>query len=176
VRAEYEELDKAGKGALLRRERLYTSLISAWRIQRDQGALAALAIPAGRPQADPRDRENTKVRKENERLAAELDRARKVTRDPGKTLRAVGATRDRRPKQRERANTMIDAAITELQPLLGTRAACAATGRPQASHYRRHRMSPAPPRPARERRPQPASAHPGRTHPGAGGTQQPRAR
>ena len=70
----------------------------------------------------------------------------------------------------------VRAPVTELKPLLGTRAACAATGRPQANHYRRHRMSPAPPRPARERRPQPASAHPGRTHPGAGGTQQPRAR
>ncbi len=41
VLAEYESLDKAGKGALLRREGLYTSLISAWRQQRDQGALQA---------------------------------------------------------------------------------------------------------------------------------------
>lgn len=39
---EYESLDKAGKGALLRREGLYTSLISAWRQQRDAGARAAL--------------------------------------------------------------------------------------------------------------------------------------
>jgi transposase len=45
---EYESLDKAGKGALLRREGLYTSLISAWRIQRDQGVRQALARPAGR--------------------------------------------------------------------------------------------------------------------------------
>jgi len=29
ILAEYEELDKAGKGALLRREGLYTSLIAA---------------------------------------------------------------------------------------------------------------------------------------------------
>jgi hypothetical protein len=145
----------------LRREGLYTSLISAWRSQRDQGALAALATPSGRPQADPRDRENTKLRKENERLAAELDKARKGGyRDPGKTLRAVGATRDRQPEQRERADTMIDAAITELKPLLGTRAACAATGRPQANHYRRHRTSPAPQRPARARRPQPRALTP----------------
>jgi putative transposase len=50
---------------------------------------------------------------------------------------------------------MIDDAITELTPLVGVRAACAATGRPQANHYRRHRQSPAPPRPARTRRPQP---------------------
>jgi transposase-like protein len=79
VLAEYEELDKAGKGALLRREGLYTSLISAWRLQRNQGARAALAKPAGRPQADPRDRENTRLRKENGRLTAELSKSRQVT-------------------------------------------------------------------------------------------------
>jgi len=50
---------------------------------------------------------------------------------------------------------MIDDAIAELAPLVGKRAACRATGRPQANHYRRHRQSPAPPRPVRERRPQP---------------------
>jgi putative transposase len=50
---------------------------------------------------------------------------------------------------------MIDDAITELQPLVGVREACAATGRPQANHYRRHRKSPAPVRPPRERKPQP---------------------
>ena len=38
ILAEYERLDKAGKGALLRREGLYTSLISEWRKQRDRGA------------------------------------------------------------------------------------------------------------------------------------------
>jgi transposase len=84
ILAEYEELDKAGKGALLRREGLYTSLISAWRLQRDQGARAALARPAGRPQADPKDRENTRLRKENERLTAELGKARQVIEIQGK--------------------------------------------------------------------------------------------
>jgi transposase len=84
ILTEYESLDKAGKGALLRREGLYTSLISAWRQQRDQGALAALAKPAGRPQADPADRENARLRKENERLRAELDKARKVIEVQGK--------------------------------------------------------------------------------------------
>ena len=50
---------------------------------------------------------------------------------------------------------MIDDAITELQPLVGVREACTAAGRPQATHYRRHRQSPAPVRPPRERKPQP---------------------
>jgi len=33
--AEYEGLDRPGKGALLRREGLYSSLINEWRKQRD---------------------------------------------------------------------------------------------------------------------------------------------
>jgi putative transposase len=51
---------------------------------------------------------------------------------------------------------MTDAAVTELAPVLGVRAACDAIGAAQASWYRRHRQSPAPYRPApiphRERR------------------------
>lgn len=81
---EYEALNKAGKGALLRREGLYSSLISEWRKQRDRGALEALAKPSGRPQADPRDREVARLRRQNERLEAELARARKVIEVQGK--------------------------------------------------------------------------------------------
>lgn len=40
---------------------------------------------------------------------------------------------------------MIDDAIAELAPAVGVKAACAAVGRSRASHYRRHRQSPAPP-------------------------------
>jgi transposase len=81
---EYERLDKAGKGALLRREGLYTSLISEWRKQRDRGALEALATPAGRQPTDLREREVARLRRENERLAAELGKARKVIEVQGK--------------------------------------------------------------------------------------------
>jgi transposase len=81
---EYEGLDKAGKGALLRREGLYTSLISEWHKQRDRGALQALATPAGRPSADPRDQEVARLRRENQRLAGELAKARKVIEVQGK--------------------------------------------------------------------------------------------
>ena len=90
ILTEYEGLDKAGKGALLRREGLYTSLISAWRAQRDQGALQALARPAGRPQADPRDRENARLRQRVERLEADLDKARKVIEVQGKLSALLG--------------------------------------------------------------------------------------
>jgi transposase len=84
ILAEYERLDKAGKGALLRREGLYTSLLSEWRKQRDRGALQALAKPQGRPPADPVERENARLRRENQRLAGELDKARKVIEVQGK--------------------------------------------------------------------------------------------
>lgn len=84
ILTEYEGLDKAGKGALSRREGLYTSLISEWRKQRDRGAREALAKPAGRPQADPRDRELIRLRRENERLSSELDQARRVIEVQGK--------------------------------------------------------------------------------------------
>jgi putative transposase len=51
---------------------------------------------------------------------------------------------------------MTDEAIAEMTPILGSiRAACRAAGRPQANHYRRHRQSPKPDKPERERRPQP---------------------
>ena len=81
---EYEGLDKAGKGALLRREGLYTSLISEWRKQRDRGALQALAKPAGRQPADPRDQQLARLHRENQRLQAELGKARKVIEVQGK--------------------------------------------------------------------------------------------
>jgi transposase-like protein len=89
VLSEYDSLDKAGKGALLRREGLYSSLISAWRLQRDQAALAGLA----RPTADAVERENTKLRRENERLRAELDKARRVIEVQGKLIGIEGQAR-----------------------------------------------------------------------------------
>src|SRR5258705_9195882 len=63
---EYEALDKAGKGSLLRREGLYSSLIAAWKSQRDQAVKEALARPAGRPPAGTRDKENAPLRRGEE--------------------------------------------------------------------------------------------------------------
>jgi putative transposase len=56
---------------------------------------------------------------------------------------------------------MIDDAVGELTPITGSvRAACRAAGRPQANHYRRHRQTPIPARPARKRRAQPRALTP----------------
>jgi len=84
ILAEYEPLDKFGKGALLRREGLYSSLLSAWREQRDRGAEQALAAPPGRPKADPRDREIARLEGQVGRLEAELGKARAVIEVQGK--------------------------------------------------------------------------------------------
>src|SRR6266511_1561612 len=80
ILGEYEQLDKAGKGALLRREGLYTSLISEWRKQRDKGALAALgeAKRRGRPPVDPLQRELARLAAENARLRDQLAKQAKV--------------------------------------------------------------------------------------------------
>ncbi len=118
-----------GRGALLRREGLYTSLISAWREQRDKGALEALGRPAGTQPISAEQRELARLRRENERLSAELDTARAVIEVQGKLSGSVGHPRDQ--QQQERARAMIDEAIRELTPLVGARAACAAVGRPR---------------------------------------------
>lgn len=81
---EYDRLDKAGKGALLRREGLYSSLISSWRTARDHGAEQALARPVGRPKADPRDKKIDALEGEVERLRAELGKTRQVIEVQGK--------------------------------------------------------------------------------------------
>jgi transposase len=78
ILAEYDTLPRLARGAMLRREGLYSSLITTWRRQRDQGADAALARPSGRQKADPRDREISRLKKDNVRLAHELDKSRQV--------------------------------------------------------------------------------------------------
>jgi transposase len=84
ILAEYESLDRDGKGELLRREVLYTSLLSEWRKQRDRGAIEALAGKPGRPPLDPVERENTRLRHRVERLEDDLSRARAVIEVQGK--------------------------------------------------------------------------------------------
>jgi transposase-like protein len=83
ILAEYDGLDKTARGALLRREGLYSSLITTWRQQREQGP-EALARPPGRQKADPRDREITRLKAKVERLTGDLDKSRQVVEIQGK--------------------------------------------------------------------------------------------
>ena len=84
ILAEYEGLDRDAKGGLLRREGLYTSLISEWRKQRDRGALEALATKPGRRPVDPMERDNARLRQRVDRLEQELGTARRVIEVQGK--------------------------------------------------------------------------------------------
>ena len=77
--AEYDACVGDGdKGALLRREGLYSSHVIEWRRGRDAGALAGPARPRGRPAADPRDAQIARLRKEKAKLEQELAKARFV--------------------------------------------------------------------------------------------------
>jgi transposase-like protein len=78
ILAEYERRSPVMRSALLRREGLYTSSISEWRRQRDEGALHALGGTRGRPPAEPSEREVERLRQEVARLQAELGKAQRV--------------------------------------------------------------------------------------------------
>ena len=84
ILAEYDAADRDGRGALMRREGLYSSLISEWRKQRDKGALEALGKTRGRPPADPVERENARLRAEVAKLRAEAETSRRVIEVQGK--------------------------------------------------------------------------------------------
>jgi transposase len=83
--AEYDALDdKGARGALLRREGIYSSNITTWRNQRDKGSEAAPASSAGHSKADPREREIARLKRDIARLEGELDTSRKVIEIQGK--------------------------------------------------------------------------------------------
>ena len=84
ILAEYDGADKNTKGAILRREGLYTSLITTWRSQRQRGGIDALGRSPGAPKASPDARELARLRKENARLRADLDRSKAVIEVQGK--------------------------------------------------------------------------------------------
>src|SRR5713226_386822 len=60
-------------GALLRREGLYSSLLTEWRRAREAGALQALSRPRGRRPAHPLELENAELRRRVERAEVELE-------------------------------------------------------------------------------------------------------
>jgi transposase len=78
VVAAYDAAPDGEKGAVLRREGLYSSHIVEWRRARDSGALAGLAPPRGRPAADPRDVQIARLNREKRQLEQELAKARFV--------------------------------------------------------------------------------------------------
>lgn len=78
-------------GALLRREGLYSSHLSTWRRQREQGLLEALSPKQrGRKEKDELDRELSRLRRENERLQDRLEQAETIIDVQKKLSRLLG--------------------------------------------------------------------------------------
>ena len=75
--AEVAAATRGGLGALLRREGLYSSLLTYWRRERAHGILEALTPQKRGPksQRNPLEEENQKLRRQNARLSEDLRKA-----------------------------------------------------------------------------------------------------
>jgi transposase len=106
VLEEYENAETPReRAALLRREGIYTSSISEWRRARDAAASAPVQEKSpGRPARDAADAENERLRKENEKLAAELARTKAALEVVGKAhalleLLSESADSEKKPRK-----------------------------------------------------------------------------
>jgi len=85
ILAEYDACSEAGeKGAILRREGLYSSIITDWRRQHRQGLLKAAVGRSDMSRGGPSMSELNKLRAENERLRRKLAQAEVVIEVQGK--------------------------------------------------------------------------------------------
>jgi transposase-like protein len=85
ILAEYDRCSESGeKGAILRREGLYSSLITDWRRQHRQGLLKAAVGRADGGRGGPSYSETMKLRAEVERLRVKLAQAEAVIGVQGK--------------------------------------------------------------------------------------------
>lgn len=102
---EVDGLSRPGEiGALLRREGLYSSHLSTWRKQRDEGAFEALSRPRGRKPADPLEKENAELRRRSERAESELAKARRVIEVQGNVCALLGELSEPRGAQPSKSN------------------------------------------------------------------------
>jgi len=79
-------------GALLRREGLYSSHLTTWRRQREQGELGTQK--RGPSPADPATKEGERLRRENERLRKRLEKAETIIAVQKKLSDLLGVTSD----------------------------------------------------------------------------------
>jgi transposase-like protein len=85
ILAEYDACTESGeKGAILRREGLYSSIITDWRRQHRQGLLKAAVGRSDGGRGGPSMSEVNKLRAENERLRRKLAQAEVVIEVQGK--------------------------------------------------------------------------------------------
>ena len=86
-------------GALLRREGLYSSLVSKWREQRERGSLSGLSEQRRGPKVDPNAVELARLQRENKRLQEKLERAELIIEVQKKVAQLAGV--DPLPKNEE---------------------------------------------------------------------------
>ena len=82
---------KGEAGALLRREGLYSSLVSKWREQRERGGLTGLSGTRRGPKVNPNAAELARLQRENKRLREQLERAELIIDVQKKVAQLVGA-------------------------------------------------------------------------------------
>jgi transposase-like protein len=85
---------KGEVGALLRREGLYSSLVSKWREQREQGSLTGLSGHRRGPKVDANAVELARLQRENKRLQAKLERAELIIDVQKKVARLLGVPQE----------------------------------------------------------------------------------
>jgi transposase len=94
ILAEADRCTEHGQiGALLRREGLYSSHLTTWRRQRDQGTLGQ---KRGR-KLDPQAAEIKRLQRENEQLRARLERAEHIIDVQKKLAQLLGTNPDKMP-------------------------------------------------------------------------------
>jgi len=101
VLAAYDAAPEGEKGAILRREGLYSSHLVDWRRARDAGALAGLTKPRGRPRRDRQQEKITRLEHEKRQLEQELAKARFVVDVQAKLhalLETISGSADTEPK------------------------------------------------------------------------------
>lgn len=79
-------------GGLLRREGLYSSHLTTWRAQRDRSELHGLTPAKRGRKADPQVAEIARLKRENERLKAQLKRAELIIDVQKKVSQMLGLT------------------------------------------------------------------------------------
>jgi transposase len=88
---EIDECKGSGEvGALLRREGLYSSLVSKWREQRERGSLTGLSGQRRGPKVDANAAELARLQRENKRLQEKLERAELIIDVQKKVARLLG--------------------------------------------------------------------------------------
>jgi transposase-like protein len=95
-----EEIDAAREpgeiGAVLRREGLYSQLISKWRQQRQEGGLERLKGQARGPKGDVvQAAELARLKRENERLRQRLERAELIIEVQKKVSQMLGVSEEK---------------------------------------------------------------------------------